>query len=281
MKKYIFVLLIYFISFDNLKLLGAVNGKIQGITTKDISDKQLENIKSVEDFFYYANGNKLIQFKGDITVEINRNNIPVWTLGDYEFADKIINSVDNKFILDKFIISVNGRKLDFFDEKDLIKIRKSNIREKIENIEKNSNILKYYERGKANYYSPSMAPKPNLDMVSSEFIWISFSKIALLIDIQGFKKFEKEILSISNINEKITELKEFIEYIDRNRTLSYEEKEEEKKFRKLISNNEYADNRIQTEIEAKYGYDNTYKKIYFYMLAKDIIELNNLIKKIK
>ena len=133
---------------------------------------------------------------------------------------------------------------------------------------------------KANYYSPSMAPEPNFDSISSEFIWIVFSKASLLIDIQGFKKFEKEVLSIPNIDEKIMELKEFVEYIDKNRTLSYEEKEEEKKFKKLLSI-EAEDSRIQAEREAKQGYDNTYKKIYFYMLAKDIVELNNLIKEIK
>ena len=76
------------------------------------------------------------------------------------------------------------------------------------------------------------------------------------------------------------ELKEFVEYIDKNRTLSYEEKEEEKKFKKLLSI-EAEDSCIQAEREAKQGYDNTYKKIYFYMLAKDIVELNNLIKEIK
>ena len=177
--------------------------------------------------------------------------------------------------MDNFNISINEKKFDFFNEKDLIKIKKSNIREKIENIEKNSNILKYYKRAKANYYLPSSAPKSNFDMVSSEFIWIVFSKSALLIDVQGFEKFEKEVLSIPNVDKKIMELKEFIEYIDKNRTLSYEAKEEEKKFEKLISK-EYEDSRIQPK-----GYDNTYKKIYFYMLTKDIVELNNLIKEIK
>ena len=272
MKKYIFLLfnLIYLIGFST---------DVKNITRR-LSDKQIENINSVEDFFYYENGNKLIQFKGDITVEVNKNNIPVWPLDDYEFADKIINSIDNKFILDKFNININEKKLDFFNEKDLIKIKKSNIRKKIENIEKNSNILKYYKRTKANYYLPSSAPKPNFDMVSSEFIWIAFSKSVLLIDIQGFEKFEKEVLSIPNVDKKIMELKEFIEYIDKNRTLSYEEKEEEKKFKKLLSI-EAEDSRIQAEREAKQGYDNTYKKIYFYMLAKDIVELNNLIKEIK
>ena len=251
MKKYIFLLfnLIYLIGFST---------DVKNITRR-LSDKQIENINSVEDFFYYENGNKLIQFKGDITVEVNKNNIPVWPLDDYEFADKIINSIN---------------------EKDLIKIKKSNIRKKIENIEKNSNILKYYKRTKANYYLPSSAPKPNFDMVSSEFIWIAFSKSVLLIDVQGFEKFEKEVLSIPNVDKKIMELKEFIEYIDKNRTLSYEEKEEEKKFKKLLSI-EAEDSRIQAEREAKQGYDNTYKKIYFYMLAKDIVELNNLIKEIK
>ena len=272
MKKYIFLLfnLIYLIGFST---------DVKNITRR-LSDKQIENINSVEDFFYYENGNKLLQFKGDITVEVNKNNIPVWPLDDYEFADKIINSIDNKFILDKFNININEKKLDFFNEKDLFKIKKSKIREKIENIEKNSNILGYYKRMKANYYSPSMAPEPNFDSISSEFIWIVFSKASLLIDIQGFKKFEKEVLSIPNIDEKIMELKEFVEYIDKNRTLSYEEKEEEKKFKKLLSI-EAEDSRIQAEREAKQGYDNTYKKIYFYMLAKDIVELNNLIKEIK
>ena len=207
MKKYIFLLfnLIYLIGFST---------DVKNITRR-LSDKQIENINSVEDFFYYENGNKLIQFKGDITVEVNKNNIPVWPLDDYEFADKIINSIDNKFILDKFNININEKKLDFFNEKDLIKIKKSNIRKKIENIEKNSNILKYYKRTKANYYLPSSAPKPNFDMVSSEFIWIAFSKSVLLIDVQGFEKFEKEVLSIPNVDKKIMELKEFIEYIDK------------------------------------------------------------------
>ena len=247
MKKYIFLLfnLIYLIGFST---------DVKNITRR-LSDKQIENINSVEDFFYYENGNKLIQFK-------------------------IINSIDNKCILDKFNININEKKLDFFNEKDLIKIKKSNIRKKIENIEKNSNILKYYKRTKANYYLPSSAPKPNFDMVSSEFIWIAFSKSVLLIDVQGFEKFEKEVLSIPNVDKKIMELKEFIEYIDKNRTLSYEEKEEEKKFKKLLSI-EAEDSRIQAEREAKQGYDKTYKKIYFYMLAKDIVELNNLIKEIK
>ena len=272
MKKYIFLLfnLIYFIGFST---------DVKNITRR-LSDKQIENIKSVENFFYYENGSKLIQFKGNITIEANKNNIPVWTLDDYEFTDKIINSIDNKFILDNFNISINEKKFDFFNEKDLIKIKKSNIREKIENIEKNSNILKHYKRAKANYYLPSSAPKSNFDMVSSEFIWIVFSKSALLIDVQGFEKFEKEVLSIPNVDKKIMELKEFIEYIDKNRTLSYEEKEEEKKFKKLLSI-EAEDSRIQAEREAKQGYDNTYKKIYFYMLTKDIVELNNLIKEIK
>lgn len=177
--------------------------------------------------------------------------------------------------MDNFNISINEKKFDFFNEKDLIKIKKSNIREKIENIEKNSNILEYYKRMKANYYLPSSAPKPDFNIISSEFIWIAFSKGGLLIDVQGFKKFEKEVLSIPNVDKKIMELKEFIEYIDKNRTLSYEAKEEEKKFEKLISK-EYEDSSIQPK-----GYDNTYKKIYFYMLAKDIVELNNLIKEIK
>ena len=101
-------------------------------------------------------------------------------------------------------------------------------------------------------------------MVSSEFIWIAFSKSVLLIDVQGFEKFEKEVLSIPNVDKKIMELKEFIEYIDKNRTLSYEEKEEEKKFKKLLSI-EAEDSRIQAEREAKQGYDNTYKKIYQYI----------------
>ena len=40
---------------------------------KNISRRLSENIKSVEDFFYYVNDNKLIQFKGDITIEVNKN----------------------------------------------------------------------------------------------------------------------------------------------------------------------------------------------------------------
>ena len=60
MKKYIFLLfnLIYLIGFST---------DVKNITRR-LSDKQIENINSVEDFFYYANGNKLIQFKGDITI---------------------------------------------------------------------------------------------------------------------------------------------------------------------------------------------------------------------
>ena len=137
MKKYIFLLfnLIYLIGFST---------DVKNITRR-LSDKQIENINSVEDFFYYENGNKLIQFKGDITVEVNKNNIPVWPLDDYEFADKIINSIDNKFILDKFNININEKKLDFFNEKDLIKIKKSNIRKKID-IEDGKQII-YTKRG--------------------------------------------------------------------------------------------------------------------------------------
>lgn len=60
MKKYIFLLfnLIYLIGFST---------DVKNITRR-LSDKQIENINSVEDFFYYANGNKLIQFKGDIII---------------------------------------------------------------------------------------------------------------------------------------------------------------------------------------------------------------------
>lgn len=56
MKKYIFLLfnLIYLIGFST---------DVKNITRR-LSDKQIENINSVEDFFYYANGNKLLQFKG-------------------------------------------------------------------------------------------------------------------------------------------------------------------------------------------------------------------------
>ena len=105
MKKYIFLLfnLIYFICFST---------DVKNITRR-LSDKQIENIKSVENFFYYENGSKLIQFKGNITIEANKNNIPVWTLDDYEFTDKIINSIDNKFILDNFNISINEKNLIF------------------------------------------------------------------------------------------------------------------------------------------------------------------------
>ena len=55
MKKYIFLLfnLIYLIGFST---------DVKNITRR-LSDKQIENIKSVEHLFYYENGSKLIQFK--------------------------------------------------------------------------------------------------------------------------------------------------------------------------------------------------------------------------
>ena len=68
MKKYIFLLfnLIYLIGFST---------DVKNITRR-LSDKQIENINSVEDFFYYEIGSKLIQFKGNVTIEVNKNNIP-------------------------------------------------------------------------------------------------------------------------------------------------------------------------------------------------------------
>ena len=117
MKKYIFLLfnLIYLIGFST---------DVRNITRR-LSDKQIENIKSVEDFFYYEIGSKLIQFKGNVTIEVNKNNIPVWLLSDYTFASKTINNIDNKFLLRNFNISINEKKLDFFNEKDLMKIKQA------------------------------------------------------------------------------------------------------------------------------------------------------------
>ena len=78
MKKYIFLL------FNLIYLIGFSTDEKNII--RRLSDKQIENIKSVENFFYYENGSKLIQFKGNITIigiaEIN--DVIVFKISDFK-----------------------------------------------------------------------------------------------------------------------------------------------------------------------------------------------------